>query len=80
MLSHNQGCVDPGKSFGSGTGSFSKKFYGSDQFQKEFMGSHKIQIYSRVDVAIASKLQYFGNLLGYKRNLPHNNQKNYKFL
>ena len=43
------------------------------------MGSHKIQIFSRADIAIASKLQYFGNLFGYKRNLPQNNQKIYKF-
>ena len=38
------------------------------------MGSHKIQIFSRVDIAIASKLQYFGDLFGYKRNLPQNNK------
>ena len=34
---------------------------GSDQFQKIVMGSHKIQIFSKADVAIASKLLYFIN-------------------
>ena len=53
---------------------------GSDQFQKNSMGSHKIQIFSRADIAIASKLQYFGSLCGYKRNLPQNNQKFANFL
>ena len=42
---------------------------GSDQFQKNGMGSHKIQIFSRADIAIASKLQYFLNLFGYKKCL-----------
>ena len=52
---------------------------GSDQFQNIVMGSHKIQIFSRTDIAIAPKLLYFGNLTGYKRNLPPNNQNNYNF-
>ena len=52
---------------------------GSDQFQKIVMGSHKIQIFSRTDIAIASKLLYFGNLFGYKWNLAQNNNKNWFF-
>ena len=43
------------------------------------MVSHKIQIFSRTDIAIASKLLYFGYSFDYKRNLPRNNQKIYKF-
>ena len=43
------------------------------------MGSHKIQIFSRTNLAIATKLPYFGNSYGYKRNLPQNNQKNQNF-
>ena len=43
------------------------------------MGSYKIQIFSRTNLAIATKLPYFGNSYGYKRNLPQNNQKNFKF-
>ena len=65
---YNQGCVDPGKSYGSG--SFSKIFSGSDQSQKLVMKYHKIQIFSMPDIAIVSKLLYFGNLFGYKRDLP----------
>ena len=43
------------------------------------MGSHKIQTFSRADIAIASKLLYVGSLFDYKRNLPQKNQKNYNF-
>ena len=63
---YNQGCADPGKSYGSGSGYLLKKSYGSDQFPKNVMGSHKIHTFSRTDIAIASILLYFGNLLGYK--------------
>ena len=42
------------------------------------MGSHKIQIFSRTNLPMATKLPYFGNSYGYKRNLPQNNQKNFK--
>ena len=52
---------------------------GSDQFQKIVMGSHKIQIFSRTNLAIATKLPYFWHSYGYKRNLPQNNQKIFNF-
>ena len=68
-LPENQGCADPVKSYRSG--SFSKNSYGSgsDQFLKIVMRSNKIQIFSRTDIAIASKLLNLGNLFGYKRNV-----------
>ena len=47
---------------------------GSKQFQK-VIGSHKIQNFSRTDIAIVPKLRYFGNLFCYKRNLSQNNNK-----
>ena len=43
------------------------------------MESHKIQICSRTDIAMGSKLLFFGNLYGYKRNLTQNYQNLYKF-
>ena len=39
------------------------------------MWTHKIQIFSRADIAIASKLLYFGNLFGYKWNLAQTIKK-----
>ena len=54
--------------------------YRSDQFQKNFMGSQEIQIFLSTDIAIASKLLYFGNLCGYKRNLTQNYQKIHFFV
>ena len=47
---------------------------GSGQFQKIDMKSHEIHIFSWTDIAIPSKLLYFGNLLVYKRNLPQKSQ------
>ena len=44
------------------------------------MGSHKIQTFSRIDIAIASKLLYLGKSFGYKRNMPENDQKFTNFL
>ena len=41
---------------------------------KNVMGPHKIQIFSRTDIAIAFKLLNFGNLFGCKINSPKSNQ------
>ena len=49
-------------------------------FQKIIVESHKIQIISMTDIAIASKLSYFGNLFGYKRNLTQKYQKTTNYM
>ena len=60
--------------------SFQKNFTDSDPkrirtISKEFNGTSQNLNISMADIAIASKLLYFGNVFGYIRNLPQNYEK-----